>query len=126
MASSSEELLGGDDIEGILAVINNGILGESNDLETEFAATVTKIRDINSESYFLCQNCIKTYKTKRGLNCHQSAEHGDYGLWIYLNSLWRLAKWSWQMMNALKVSWENFRHLLLIKSVSKTFTKVDK
>ena len=78
MASNSEELLGGDGIEGILAVIDNDILGESNDLETEFAATVTKIRDINSESYFLCRNCIKTYKTKRGLNRHQSAEHGDY------------------------------------------------
>ena len=78
MASKSGELLAGDHIEGILAVIDNDILAEPNDLETEFAATVSKIQDINSGSCFLCQNCRKTYKTKRGLNCHQSAEHGDY------------------------------------------------
>ena len=78
MASKSGELLAGDHIEGILAVIDNDILAEPNDLETEFAATVSKIRDINSGSCFLCQNCRKTYKTKRGLNRHQSAEHGDY------------------------------------------------
>ena len=75
MASKSVELLAGDDIEGILAVKDNDILAEPNDLETEFAATVSKIQEINSESCFLCQNCRKT---KRGLNRHQSAEHGDY------------------------------------------------
>ena len=78
MASKSGELLAGDYIEGILAVIDNDILAEPNDLETEFAATVSKIWDINSESCFLCQNCRKAYKTKRGLSRHQSAEHGDY------------------------------------------------
>ena len=78
MASKSEDLLAGDDTEGILAVIDNDILAEPNDLETEFAATVSKIEEINSESCFLCQNCRKIYKTKRGLNRHQSAEHGDY------------------------------------------------
>ena len=65
MASKSKELLAGDDIEGILAVIDSDILVESNDLETEFTATVFKIQDINSESCFLCQNCRKTYKTKK-------------------------------------------------------------
>ena len=59
MASKRDELLAGDDTEGILAVIDNDILAEPNDLETEFAATVSKIRDINSESCFLCQNCRK-------------------------------------------------------------------
>ena len=78
MASKSEELLPGDDIEEILAVIDSDILAEPNDLETEFTATVSKIQHINSESCFLCQNCRKTYKIKRGLNRHQSAEHGDY------------------------------------------------
>ena len=46
MASKSGELLAGDDIEGILEVIDNDILAEPNDLETKFAATVSKIRDI--------------------------------------------------------------------------------
>ena len=78
MTSKREVLLAGDDIKGILAVIDNDILAEPNDLETEFAATVSKIWDINLGSCFLCQNCRKTYKTKRGLNRHQSAEHGDY------------------------------------------------
>ena len=54
------------------------LIAEPNDLETKFAATVSKMQDINSESCFLCQNCGKTYETKRGLNCHQSAEHGEY------------------------------------------------
>ena len=61
-----------------MAVIDNDTLAEPNDLETEFAATVSKIQEINSESCFLCQNCRKTYKTKKGLNHHQSTEHGDY------------------------------------------------
>ena len=56
IASKSDELLAGDDIEGILAVIDNDILAKPNDLETEIAATVSKIQDINSESCFLCQN----------------------------------------------------------------------
>ena len=68
MASKSEERLAGNGIEGILAVIDNDILAELNDLETEFAATVSKIQEINSESCFLCQNCRKTYKTKSQLN----------------------------------------------------------
>ena len=33
---------------------------------------------IQTESCFLCQNCRKTYKTKRGLNRHQSTEHREY------------------------------------------------
>ena len=70
MTSKREVLLAGDDIKGILAVIDNDILAKPNDLETEFAATVSKILDINSESCFLCQNYRKTYKTKGGLNRH--------------------------------------------------------
>ena len=54
------------------------MLAEPNGLEIEFAATVFKMQDISSEICFLCQNCGKTYKTKRGLNRHQSAEHGHY------------------------------------------------
>ena len=34
-------------------------------------ATVSEMQDINSESCFLCQDCRKTYKAKRGLNRHQ-------------------------------------------------------
>ena len=78
MALNSEEPLAGKDIEGILAVIHTDIFVEPNNLETEFAATVYKIRVINSESCFLCQNYRKTYKPKRGLNRHESVEHGDY------------------------------------------------
>ena len=65
IVSKSEELLVGDEIEEILAVLDSDMLAEPNDLETEFTATVSKIQDINSESCFLCQNCRKTYKTKR-------------------------------------------------------------
>ena len=52
MTSKSEEILVGDDIEGILAVTDSDILAELNDLEAEFTATVSKIQDINSESWF--------------------------------------------------------------------------
>ena len=54
MASKGEELLAGDDIGRILEVIDNDILAEPNDLETEFAAIVSKIQGINSERRFLC------------------------------------------------------------------------
>ena len=64
MASKSVELLAGDDIEGILAVIDNDVLAEPNDLETEFAATVSKIQEIKSESCFLCQIAEKHIKQK--------------------------------------------------------------
>ena len=59
MASKSGELLAGDYIEGILAVIDTDILAEPNDLETEFAGTVCKIRDINSESCFFMSKLQK-------------------------------------------------------------------
>ena len=70
MASKSEELLAGDDIKGILAVIDSDILAEPIDLETEFATTVFKIQDINSESwvfsrelhFLLIKNVSKTFK----------------------------------------------------------------
>ena len=78
MVSNSEELLAGDDTEGILAAIDSDILAEPNDSETEFAATIFKIHYINSESCFLCQNCRKTCNTKKELNRHQPNEHGEY------------------------------------------------
>ena len=65
MASKNEELLGGDDIEGILAVIDNDILAEPNDLETEFAATVSKVRDINSGAVFYTKIAKKHIKQKK-------------------------------------------------------------
>ena len=52
MASNSEELLTGDDIERILAAIDSDILAESHDLWTDFTATVSEIKDINCESCF--------------------------------------------------------------------------
>ena len=68
MASKSKELLAGNDIEEILKVIDSDILAEKNSLEsqaksfvTEFASTISKIRDIISESCFLYQNSRKTY-----------------------------------------------------------------
>ena len=64
MASKGEELLAGDDIGGILAVIDNDILPEPNDLETEFAATVSKIQEINSESCFYAKIAEKHIKQK--------------------------------------------------------------
>ena len=53
MASNSEELLASDDMERISLVIESYIFVEPNDLETEFAATVSKMQDINSESRFM-------------------------------------------------------------------------
>ena len=53
MASNSEELLASDDMERILLVIESDILAEPNDLEAEFAAAVSKMQDINSESRFM-------------------------------------------------------------------------
>ena len=64
MVSKSGELLAGDDIERILTVIDNGILAEPNELETEFAATVSKIWDINSESCFYAKIAEKYIKQK--------------------------------------------------------------
>ena len=52
MVSKSAELLAGAEIEGSLAFIDSDILAEPNSLETEFAATVSKIQDNNSESCF--------------------------------------------------------------------------
>ena len=62
MASKSEEFLDGDDIEGILAVIDNDILAEPNDLEIEFSTTVSKIQEINSEYCFYAKIAEKHIK----------------------------------------------------------------
>ena len=67
----------------------------NDDLETEFATTVSDIQNISSESCFLWQSCRKTYKAKRlsKRDC----------IWIHLNSFWPLARWNWQMIKALIV-----------------------
>ena len=65
MASKSEELLTGDKTEGILAVINNDIIAEPNALEIEFAATVSKIQDISSESCFSMPKLQKNILNKK-------------------------------------------------------------
>ena len=64
MASNSEELLASDDMERILLVIESDILAEPNDLEAEFAATVSKMQDINSENRFM-RKFGKAYETKK-------------------------------------------------------------
>ena len=48
----------------LLTVIDNYMLAEPNDLETEFAATVSKIQDINSESCFYAKIAYKYIKQK--------------------------------------------------------------
>ena len=48
----------------LLTVIDNYMLAEPNDLETEFAATVSKIQDINSESCFCAKIAYKYIKQK--------------------------------------------------------------
>ena len=53
MASNSEEPLAGHDIERVFLVIESNILAEPNDLEIEFEATVSKMKDINLESCFM-------------------------------------------------------------------------
>ena len=50
IASNSEELLAGDDMERILLVIETDIPAEPNDFQN---ATVSKMEDINPESYFM-------------------------------------------------------------------------
>ena len=65
LASKSEELLTGDETEGILAVINNNIIAKPNGLETEFAATVSKIQDISSESCFSMPKLQKNILNKK-------------------------------------------------------------
>ena len=53
MTSNKEEVLAGDDIGGNLAVIDSNILTESNDLESEVAATVSKYRRF-IQKFLLC------------------------------------------------------------------------
>ena len=50
IASNSEELLSGDDMERILLVIETNIPAEANDFQN---ATVSKMQDINPESCFM-------------------------------------------------------------------------
>ena len=50
IASNSEELLAGDDMERILLVIETDIPAEANDFQN---ATVSKMQDINPASCFM-------------------------------------------------------------------------
>ena len=77
MTSNSDKLLAGKGTEETLAVVDKDILIESNDLETEFTAKVSKTPDIHSESCFWASIVDKRLKKKR-LNRHQWAEHGEY------------------------------------------------
>ena len=64
MVPNSEELMTDDDMEWILVVIDNDILAEPNNLETDFAAIVSKIQNINSESCFNAKTAEKHIKQK--------------------------------------------------------------
>ena len=65
MASNSEDLLVSDYMEGIFIVIDRDILAKPNNLETEFAVTVSKIQDINSEGCFYAKISEKHIKQKK-------------------------------------------------------------
>ena len=65
MTSNSDKLLAGKGTEETLAVVDKDILIESNDLETEFTAKVSKTPDIHSESCFWASIVDKRLKQKR-------------------------------------------------------------
>ena len=69
-------IIAGDNVKEILAVRDNVILAEPNDIGTEFAATVTAKYRILIQRCFYAQ--ITEKPKTRGLNRHQSTEHGDY------------------------------------------------
>ena len=79
MASSSEKSPSEDEIDGILTVIDSGVLTELNYLRTESIPRVSEIQVNPSKSFFvLCQNYRKTYKINWTLNYHQSEVYEVY------------------------------------------------
>ena len=90
MTSNSDKLLAGKGTEETLAVVDKDILIESNDLETEFTAKVSKTPDIHSESCFWANIVDKRLKKK---NTPRPTKTDC--LWMLSNNLWANAKGSW-------------------------------
>ena len=102
----------------VIYLLDSDILIGPNDLEIEFRATVSEIKEIHSESFFTLQLQKKHEKGHyifiSWLNMVNTQRPMDRdGLWLLLNGLWSLARGSIQMVWSFM---GKFQHFLLIKN----------
>ena len=76
MACQQDDFLTGADLDELHSLLDGGFLDENFDLEEELESVVP---EKTSEGQFLCERCLKTYKTQRGLsrqfNSKQAEDH---------------------------------------------------
>ena len=75
MATLGEDFLVGDDLDAILALIEEDVAGEGEDFLAEVDAVVGEINEVFPHTGFSCDQCGKICKSQRGLTRHKNVKH---------------------------------------------------
>ena len=75
MALVGEDLLVGDDLDAVLALLEEDILGESEEFVGEVENIVGELNEFTPHAGFHCNLCEKVCKSNRGLTRHKKMKH---------------------------------------------------
>ena len=75
MAAIGEDFLVGDDLDLILAMLEEDIPIDNEDFVAEVDSFVGEVIEASPDAEFSCEQCSKVCKTKRGLTRHKSTKH---------------------------------------------------
>ena len=72
---AGEDFYAGENLEAILAAIDEDILDKDGEFNAEINSLRVNIEEVPSQSGFKCDTCEKVCKSKQGLSRHQNAKH---------------------------------------------------
>ena len=75
MAAIGEDFLVGDDLDLILAMLEEDIPIDNEDFVAEVDSFVGEVIEASPDAEFSCKQCSKVCKSKRGLTRHKSTKH---------------------------------------------------
>ena len=75
MAAIVADFLVGDDLDLILAMLEEDIPIDNEDFVAEVDSFVGEVIEANPDAEFSCEQCSKVCKTKRRLTRHKSTKH---------------------------------------------------
>ena len=77
LVMAGEDFYAGENLEAILAAIDDGILDKDGEFNAEINSLLVNIEEEPSQSGFKCDTCEKVCKSKQGLSRHQNAKHRE-------------------------------------------------
>ena len=77
LVMAGEDFYAGEDLEAILAAIDEDILDKDGEFNAEINSLLVNIEEEPSQSGFKCDTCEKVCKSKQGLSRHQNAKYRE-------------------------------------------------